>query len=240
MTTDSDVFTPAAALGRSLIWAEEFTAPIAWGARWTGDRSSAYRYCDHNPDDNKLDWLTPSAVTVSGGVATFTAAPARRTLENGRQAWHTGLLTTEYSAEEFRVRAGDYMETRVRLPCGTGAWPALWTWKDGENEVDCFEYHSDNPHLLELSNHVNHASTYHTDVDAIGPDRWVTIGTALGATCVEWYVNGHRVFSDGTGVGPGWSAYPVLNLSLCAGQYHAAPCDPAPITFDVDYLRVYR
>lgn len=240
MTTHSDTRTPTAPPGRSLIWAEEFTTPIAWGAKWVGDRSSAYRYCDHNPDDNKLDWLTPGCVTVSGGVATFTAVPAGHTLENGRQAWHTGLLTTEYSAEGFQVRTGDHVETGVRLPAGTGAWPALWTWKDGGNEVDSFEYHPDNPHLLELSNHVNRAATYHTDVDAIGPDRWVTIGTSYGAHCVEWYVNGDRVFSDGTGVGPDWSAYLILNLSLSAGEYHPAPCGPAPITFDVDHVRVYR
>lgn len=240
MTTHSGTFPPPTARGRSLIWSEEFDTPIAWGARWVGDRSSAYRYCDHNPDDNKLDWLTPGCVSVANGMATFTAVPAARTLENGRQAWHTGLLTTEYSAEDFQVRTGDHVETAVRLPSGTGAWPALWTWKDGENEVDSFEYHPDNPHLLELSNHVHHASTYHTDADAIGPDRWVTIGTSYGAHCVEWYVNGERVFADGTGVGPHWSAYLILNLSLSAGEYHPAPCGPAPVTFDVGHLRVYR
>ncbi|MET9968656.1 beta-glucanase [Streptomyces sp. NPDC006356] len=240
MTTYSDTSTPSVPPGRSLVWSEEFDTPIDWGARWVGDRSSAYRYRDHNPDDNKLDWLDPGCVTVSDGVATFTAVPAGRTLENGRPAWHTGLLTTEYSAEGFQVRTGDHVETGVRLPSGTGAWPALWTWKDGGDEVDSFEYHPDNPHLLELSNHVRHAATYHTDADTIGPDRWVTIGTGYGAHCVDWYVNGEHVFSDGTGVGPDWSAYLILNLSLSAGEYHPAPCGPAPITFDVDHLRVYR
>lgn len=240
MTTYTDTSTPSAPPGRSLVWSEEFDGPIAWGTKWVGDRSSAYRYCDHNPDDNKLDWLDPRCVTVRDGVATFTAVPAGRTLENGRPAWHTGLLTTEYSAEGFQVRTGDHVETRVRLPAGTGAWPALWTWKGGGNEVDSFEYHPDNPHLLELSNHVRHAANYYTDPDAIGPDRWVTIGTGYGAHRVDWYVNGEHVFCDGTGVGPGWSAYLILNLSLSAGEHHPSPCGPAPITFDVDFLRVYR
>ncbi|WP_031478678.1 glycoside hydrolase family 16 protein [Streptomyces bicolor] len=232
MTIDTATFTPT--------WSEEFDAPIEWSAKWVGDRTSAYRYRDHNPDDDKLDWLDPGCVTVSGGVATFTATPSGRTLGNGRRAWHTGLLTTEYSAEGFQVRTGDHVETRVRLPSGTGAWPALWTWKDGRNEVDSFEYHPDNPNLLELSNNVNRASTYHSDADTIAPDRWVTVGTTYGACSVEWYVNGERVFSDGTGVGDDWSAYLILNLSLSAGRWHPAPCDPAPITFAVDHLRVYR
>jgi beta-glucanase (GH16 family) len=232
MTIDTGTLTPT--------WSEEFDSAIAWGSRWVGDRSSAYRYGDHNPDDNKLDWLTPDCVTVAGGTATFTAAPADRILENGRRAWCTGLLTTEYSDEAFQVRTGDHVETRVKLPSGTGAWPALWTWKDGRNEVDSFEYHPDAPHLLELSNHVNRATAYHTDADAIAPDRWVTVGTRYGAESVEWYVNGRRVCSDGTGVGADWSAYLVLNLSVSAGAHHPAPRGPAPITFAVDHLRVYR
>lgn len=115
--------TPPRTPPGSLVWAEEFDAPIAWGARWVGDRTSAFRYCDHNPDDSKLDWLDPGCVTVSDGVATFTATPDGRTLENGRPAWRTGLLTTEYSDEAFRVRTGDLVETRVRLPSGRGPGP---------------------------------------------------------------------------------------------------------------------
>lgn len=244
MTADSAQPMPTAsfaiASGKSLTWSEEFDAPIAWGTKWVGDRTSAYRYGNHNPDDNKLDWLSPGCVTVSEGVATFTASPAGHTLENGRQAWHTGLLTTEYSAEGFQVRTGDYAETRVKLPSGTGAWPALWTWKDGGNEIDTFEYHPDNPHLLELSNHVHHGCAYHTDADSISPDEWVTIGSWYGEHSVDWYVNGERVFRDRTGVGADWSAYLILNLSLSAGQYHPAPSGPGPLTFAVAHLRVYR
>ncbi|MFB7944415.1 hypothetical protein ACFC6L_05795 [Kitasatospora phosalacinea] len=231
---------PAPAQGKALTWAEEFSGPIAWGSKWTGDRSSAYRYGSHNPDDNKLDWLAPSAVTVSGGAATFTATPSAHTLENGRQAWDTGLLTTEYSSDGFQVRTGDYVEARVKLPSGTGAWPALWTWKDGNNEIDSFEYHPDNPNLLELSNRIRSGLKYHTDANAIAPDRWVTIGTYYGADSVDWYVNGAKAFSDGTGVGANWSAYPILNLSLSAGQYHPAASGSAPVAFSADYLRVYR
>jgi beta-glucanase (GH16 family) len=251
MTADSSkstpiTYSPAAtgatwsALGKSLVWAEEFDAPIEWGAKWVGDRTSAYRYANHNPDDNKLDWLDPGCVTVSGGVATFTATPAAHTLESGLQAWRTGLLTTEYTAEGFQVRTGDCAEIRLRLPSGNGAWPALWTWKDGGNEVDTFEYHPDNPHLLELSNHVNDACTYYTDAHAVVPGRWVTIASHYGEHCVDWYVDGRRVFRDGTGVGGDWSAYLILNLSLCAGAYHPAPSAPEPVTFAVGHLRVYR
>ncbi|MFD8784167.1 hypothetical protein [Kitasatospora sp. NPDC059599] len=227
--------------GKSLTWSDEFNGSISWGQRWVGDKSTAYKYGNHNPDDNKLDWLNKNNVSVANGVATFTATPGGPALENGKQSWNTGFLTTEGSSEGFQVKTGDYAETRVKLPAGTGAWPALWTWKNGNGEVDSFEYHPDNPNLLELTNHVNPGNgTYYTDASAIAKDQWVTIGTYYGANSVDWYVNGVKVFSDGKGVGANWSAYLILNLSLSAGQYHPAPQGTAPITMAADYVRVYR
>jgi len=225
--------------GQSLIWSEEFNSPIAYGSRWIGDTTTAFQYGNHNPSDNKLDWLSDNAVSVANGVATFTATPSSNTLENGKQAWTTGLLTTEGSTQGFQVKTGDYVEARVQLPTGTGAWPALWTWKNGNGEIDSFEYHPDNPNLLELTNHVNPAQDYYTNAGAVAPGKWVTIGTYYGANSVDWYVNGTKVYSDGTGVGTDWSAYLILSLSVSAGEYHPAPTSSAPITFAADYLRVY-
>jgi hypothetical protein len=52
------------------------------------------------------------------------------------------------------------MITRAsRRPEGArGAWPAIWTWRAGGQEIDVFEYH---PDVLELSNHVNSGCHYH-------------------------------------------------------------------------------
>ncbi|MFC7221055.1 beta-glucanase [Streptomyces polyrhachis] len=226
--------------GKSVVWGDEFDGPIAWGETWTGDRTSAYAFQDRNPHWFKLDLLRPGAVTVAGGVATFTARPTSYVLENGRTAWETGLLTTEYTPSDFKVRTGDYLEARVRLPREMGAWPALWTWKEGGNEVDSFEFHPAHPHALELTNHVNRAMKQHTDRAAIKPGGWVTVGTYYGAESVEWYVNGHRVLADDTGVGKDWTAYPVLSLSVSDGTHHAAPASQEPITFGAEYVRVYR
>ena len=69
---------------------------------------------------------------------------------------------------------------------------------------------------------------------------WVTVASHYGEHSVDWYVDGERVFRDGTGVGGDWSAYLILNLSLCAGEHHPAPSAPGPVTFAVGHLRVYR
>lgn len=225
--------------GKTLTWSDEFNGPLD-ATKWNDSTTTAYKYGTHNPDDNKLDWLDPSDVSVANGVATFTAQPSSHTLENGKQAWTTGLLTTEGTQQGFKVKTGDYAEARVQMPSAPGAWPALWTWANGGSEIDSFEYHPDNPNLLELTNHVNPAHDYLTDATDVKPGQWVTIGTYYGANSVDWYVNGVKVYSDNTGVGANWSANLILNLSVSAGQYHPGPSGSAPITFAADYVRVYR
>ncbi|GAA1956210.1 glycoside hydrolase family 16 protein [Kitasatospora viridis] len=223
-----------------LAFDDEFGGPLALGSTWNDSKSSAYRYGNHNPDDDKLDWIQPSATTVADGDVTFTATPGANLLESGKRSWNTGLITTESTSRGFMLRPGDYAEVRLQLPTGQGAWPALWTWKDGGNEIDTFEYHPDNPNLLELSNRMRPAGLYYEDPKTVYPGAWITIGVRYGATNNEWYLNGKRVFEDHTGVGANWSAYLILNLSIVSGRYHPAPNSTAPIVLNADYLRVYR
>ncbi|WP_081952208.1 glycoside hydrolase family 16 protein [Kitasatospora phosalacinea] len=230
---------PPVPAGR-LVFDENFTDPPQLGTTWNATTASAYRYGNHNPDDDKLDWLQPGALSTRDGANTFTATSGANRLENGKQSWDTGLLTTENTQQGFQVRPGDYAEVRLQLPSGYGAWPALWTWKDSGNEIDSFEYHPDNPNLLELSNRINSAGTYYTDADEIHPGAWVTIGVHYGAYNNDWYVNHKLVFSDHTGTGPNWSAYLILNLSICAGSWHPSPTDDNAISTAADYLRVWR
>ncbi|MGW6240268.1 beta-glucanase [Streptomyces sp. NPDC055094] len=209
-----------------------FTADFASTEQWVAGRSWAYPGGGPtNPGDNKLDHLVPDAEYSRGG--TF-----RATLRSDGY-WNTGLLTTEGSPGEFTVRTGDVLETGVRLPTETGAWPAIWTWLDGGNEVDVFEYHPDNPHLLELSNRVRGSERYYTD-QAIRPGARVALKVEFRSRTVVWWVNGRRVFADGRGVGRDWRAHLIVNLSVCAGRYHPAPQPGVTaMSYGVDYLRVY-
>ncbi|MEE1783487.1 hypothetical protein PUR71_11295 [Streptomyces sp. SP17BM10] len=226
--------------GTKLAWSDEFDGPLN-AERWNNTKTNAYKYGDHNPNDDKLDRINPANVTVADGVATFTARPGTFRLPNGRTAWETGLLTTEGTREHFQVRAGDYVETRVRLPEEDGAWPALWSWREGDHEIDSFEYHPDNGDLLELTSHIATAQKYVRDRTAIKPGEWVTIGTYYGASSTVWYLNGKPVFADGKGVGRGFHADLILNLSICSGNYHPDPDpDTTSISFDADYVRVFR
>ncbi|MFI5617004.1 beta-glucanase [Streptomyces sp. NPDC051567] len=210
-----------------------FTADFTSASQWVAGRSWAYPGGGPvNPGDNKLDHLVPDASYSRCGSFRATLRP------DGD--WDAGLLTTEGSADGFQVRTGDVLETRVRLPVETGAWPAVWTWRDGGQEVDVFEYHPDNPDLLELSNHVRSGNRYYRD-PAVRPGAWVDLRVEFGRSSVVWWVNGVRVFSDGRGVGRGWHAYLIVNLSVSAGRYHPAPAPGVTeMAYEVSGLRVYR
>ncbi|MEU2437258.1 beta-glucanase [Streptomyces rubradiris] len=210
-----------------------FTADFASTTQWTAGRSSAYPGNGPvNPDDDKLDHLVDDADHSRSGVFRARRRP------DGR--WDTGLLTTEDSEEEFVLLAGDTLQARVRLPTETGAWPAIWTWRDGGQEVDVFEYHPDHPDLLEFTNHVRRSQRY-VRHDAVRPGAWIDLRTDFGRHSVDWWLNGERVFADRRGVGRRWHAFLIVNLSVCAGRYHPPP-DPetTEMTFEVSSLVVRR
>lgn len=210
--------------------------------RWVVGRSSAYpNMGPTNPSDNKLDYLIVPGTSAPGTYAfgpdglTITAKPY-----GSSGYWSTGLLTTEGSKDGFSVKAGDYVEVDCTLPSGMGAWPALWTWRNGGSEIDTFEFHPDNPNLLEFSNHVRSAYTYWSSPSMAGPGQRVRIGTWYGAGNSAWFVNGSSVWSDGTGVGSTWAASLILNLSISSGKYHPKPSGTSPIDFTVHSLGVWR
>ncbi|MFF3763730.1 beta-glucanase [Streptomyces sp. NPDC001922] len=213
-----------------------FIANFTSRSQWVAGRTWAYpNGGPTNRPDHKLDHLVPDASYSRTGRFLAT--------RRGDGLWNTGLLTTEGSARDFRVRTGDVLVTRVRLPVHHGAWPAIWTWRDGGNEVDVFEYHPDNPHLLELSNHAqspgrSYMSYLHR---SIRPGGRVHLTVHFGASSLTWWVNGVRAHADRTGVGSNWSAHLIVNLSVCDGVRHPAPDrSVSSLAFAVDQLTVYR
>ncbi|MEU9046018.1 MULTISPECIES: beta-glucanase [unclassified Kitasatospora] len=193
-----------------------FDADFTSTRQWITGRSSAYpRMGPTNRSDHKLDYLVRGY--CPGGL--FTA-----TRRSSGGLWSCNLLTTEGSPDGFQVRTGDVLSARVTLPVELGAWPAIWTWRDGGNEVDVFEYHPDNPDLLEISNHVRGGFRYwHGGGVGIGPGATFGLRVVLGAHSVDWYVEDELVYADLHGVGSNWHAYLIVNLSVADGTYHDRP-----------------
>ncbi|WP_280728088.1 beta-glucanase [Kitasatospora sp. MAA4] len=208
----------------------------AWG--W---QSTAFAHCLDNPGNGKLDHLVPTAASSKQGYLTITAT-AR---PDGR--WNTGLLTTGDSCDSggsgVQVRTGDLLLAHVRLPAAdSGAWPALWTWRDGQNEADIFEWHSDHPNTLEFVNHVRHGDSTYTGPD-VAAGAWLYVGARFGADNITWYIGSDAdhltaAYADHVGVGSDFAAYPILNLSIDNGANHPAPTTTTPVTLACDQLLI--
>lgn len=228
---------------RQLVFHDEFNGDQLDSSRWINGRSWSYPGGGPvNPNDNKLDHLDPETVKVENGELVITA------VRDG-SVWRTGLITTGNAFPEedrFALQTGDFHAALVQMPENPiGAWPALWTWNNGGNEIDSFEWHGDNPNLLEITNHVNGGGKYIDLPELVKPGGWVWIATDFGATNNRYYVGAtldslQLVFEDGTGVGSNWRAFAIINLSISAGQWHPSPQDDSPIVFRVSDYRVYR
>lgn len=241
--TENAAGGPGTRLGKANVFWDDFTADLS---KWKVNSTSSYPgNGPDNPGDHKQDYFHAGNVALAGGSAVFTAADAGFQIgpfppnNTDKEAWYTAFLTTEGVTSGFKVQTGDYLEGKFLLPGSAGAWPALWTWRSGGNEVDVFEYHPDNPNLLEFSNHISGQYEYYTNAATVSPGTWVTIGTLIGATSCQWYVNGVNVYSDTTGVGSSFNSYINLNLSLSDGYYHPAPSG-SQFTFSTDYVGVWR
>ncbi|MEV6400023.1 beta-glucanase [Streptomyces sp. NPDC051907] len=210
-----------------------FTADFASTEQWVQGRSWAYpNGGPTNRGDDKRDHLVVDPSYCRAGVFRATRRP--------EGSWSTGLLTTEGSAEGFMVQTGDVLEASVRLPEENGAWPAVWTWYEGGNEVDVFEYHPDNPDLLELSNRVGDRGHCYRHED-VRPGARIELTVEFGAKSVVWWVNGAQAYADRAGVGRHWRAYLIVNLSVCAGTHHPPPdATASAMSYEVDALRVFR
>lgn len=236
----------------NVFW-DDFASGSLDTSKWSLNNTSSYPgNGPTNCTDNKVDYFHSGSLSFSGSNIVFTATDSGFTQSsdgNGsfydgaaHEMWYTAFISTENVTNGFQVQTGDYLETKCVLPNpGVGAWPALWTWANGNGEVDVFEWHPDGSHPLELTNHVANPAqgSYDTNAADCTAGNTVTIGAYMGASSVDWYVNGTKVYSDNVGVGSGFSSYINLNLSLAAGNYgHVAP--NATVVFTADYVGVWR
>jgi beta-glucanase (GH16 family) len=234
-------------------WADEFDGDRVDPAKWRFDTSR-----------NKLGWYNgelqyygPAFARVADGVLTIEARrdPAlRRRSDWGGQLYGSAKLSTQGRASWTY----GFVEVRAKLPCGGGAWPAIWMmpegdypWPDG-GEIDVMEQVSSEPNVVHFTLHS--AKFVHTKGTQRGASlrvptscsdfhlyqlRWTPRAITIG-------VDGHayfRVANDAPGDRGAWPFdhpfHLILNLALGGGW--AGPVDEAalPQAMQVDYVRVW-
>lgn len=231
--------------GKVLVFNAPFNDTTSWVMGYT---SSFPNNGPTNTQFNKLEWLRRVG-PLPFDIFLANKLPCYRVGSN--ETWVADLVTTEYSKNNFKIKTNDELSATVTVYGGEtqmGAWPAIYTWdgsgaNTGMGEVDIFEYHAENPRLLELTNHV---SGNGKNLDGLVTSGLpFTIKVVFGNQVsggVRWFVNDNNVYTDTAGVPDTWSANIVVSLSISKGMWGHPP--PSPTTkelyFRVQNLQVYR
>jgi len=237
-------------LGWRLVWADEFTrAGLPDASKW-----------DYDTDRNRYGWYNGELqyyardrlanASVAGGKLNITAR--LESLVNapdwGGQRYTSARMVTRGKASWTYGR----FETRAKLPCGVGTWPAIWMLGTGgrwplDGEIDIMEQVGRDPKniLGTIHDQVSDAgsrmqlndacSAFHNYQLTWTPDQ-ITMG-----------VDGYNYFTYSRIPGAGYNQWPFdqpqyLLLNIAIGGSLGGPVNDSifPVTMQVDYVRVYQ
>ncbi|WP_086819415.1 family 16 glycosylhydrolase [Allokutzneria sp. NRRL B-24872] len=219
-----------------IAFADEFDGTEVDRGRWTIHSNAEADNCLGNKGNQQLEWHTWNALSVREGKLVMTA---RKDNPQPGYEWSSALITTAHGcgqgpAQEFQVREGDYVETRLKLPKEKGFWPSTWTWNgSGSNEQDTYEYFSDNPFRLYLTNHQGSGGQCVVTSQVDLTLDWHTIGQVLGPNETVWFLDGKEVCRQGPFTGDG-----ALVLDMFV--YSQIPPEVAEGSMEIDHVRVHR
>lgn len=233
----------------TLAFSDEFNGgslnTAKWSTRYDHPRDRGYS----NWKNGEAEWYKSQNVTESGGTLNLTARRERTVSPyTGRRFNYSSGMITSRPSLNFRY---GYVEAKVKLPKGSGFWPAFWTWPSdprfGTPEIDIFEFWGDNPSLLYL--------IYHRQLAAADTRR---IGTATKVRATNWTTQWHRVAADWEPGRIRWyvdgvlrrverdttnrAAYLIANLAVSNGRFGPEPNASTrfPSSYRMDYIRVWK
>ena len=243
---------PAPVPTYTLVWSDEFDVDgLPDATKWDYD-TSANRTGWFNHELQYYARDRAENARVSGGKLIITArteALSSRADWGGQQYSSARLVTRGRASWTYGK-----MEIRARMPCGAGTWPAIWTLGTGgawpaDGEIDIMEQVGRDPTRI--------LGTLHTTLSGgTGTGGQIQIAdacTAFHNYQLTWTKDEIRISVDGTdyyrmanpGTGrPAWPfdapQYLLLNLAI-GGDLGGAVNDAIfPVTFEVDYVRVYQ
>lgn len=241
--------------GYAMLWHDEFSR----------DGAPDLRYWAYDTGQNRTGWFNNELqyydggeggnAAVADGVLRLTARveDLRTRADFGGQRYSSGKLVTRGRAEWTY----GYMDVRAKMPCGAGTWPAIWMlgttgeWP-ANGEIDIMEQVGSDPSDV--------FGTVHNVATRVGALPSQSNHIAVPDACTtfhnyqaEWTPDSIAFMLDGreygrydrAGKGPeGWPFdrpnYMILNLAI-GGDLGGAVDDAIfPVTFEVDYVRVYQ
>lgn len=213
----------------SILFSDEFNGTSVDTSKWSFT-SSAESTCDpngcSNPGNQQLEYNQGKNCTVSGGLLTITA---KRENAGGRP-WTSCML---HSKPQFKTM---FLETRAKFPAKKGFWPGFWTWNGPQDEVDVFEYYSDNKTKIYLTDRTGGNSGCIHDLTFDPTADFHTYSAYMDGNNVNWYIDGQRI-CGGSG-SPKQAASILLDMFV----YEKIPPDASTTSeiMQVDYIRAWQ
>lgn len=252
--------TQAGPVGQSGSWKilfrDEFDTQVLNRGHWTVCYWWDNTGCT-NLGNNELEWYLPENVTVRDGALHLTAQKKTVTgSDDATYPYTSGMVTTGpvsskagASSARFTFQYG-FVEARVRVPKGTGLWPAFWMLPvdmTSKPEIDVMEILGDQTSLNKMHLHYLDASGEEVSPgqDWQGPDLsadWHIYAVDWQPDRVIWYVDGVETWRmEGTSQLLTKREYLLFNLAV-GGDW---PGDPGPdtvfpATMDIDWVRVWQ
>jgi hypothetical protein len=255
-----------------LLWSDDFqgqagsqASSTSWTPRRCGHAASNGGGTCHN---NEQQYYIPEAIAQDGSVNGNLIITTKRITQPptnagicyvGLCSFTSGRLDTQ---GKLSFKYG-FIESRIKMPVGSGNWPAFWMLGENINQVgwpysgemDIVEIHSDRPTLTTSATHFSATDTPNT---CCGNARFVfdevTVGVDVSSDyhtyAIAWLPNSISYYFDGRLVG---STTPsrvsgkwvfnekfFLILNNAVGSFGGSWANLQSSTMSIDWVRSYQ
>jgi beta-glucanase (GH16 family) len=256
-----------------LLWGDDFAgqagsqaSSTSWTPRFCGQAASNGGGTCHN---NEQQYYIPEAIAQDGSAAGNLIITTKRITQPptnagicyvGLCSFTSGRLDTQ---GKLSFKYG-FIEARIKMPAGSGNWPAFWMLGDNINQVgwpysgemDIVEIHSDRPSIVTSATHFSITDTPNT---CCGNHRFVfdevnfgrvDVSSGFHTYAIAWLPNSISYYFDGQLVG---SATPsrvsgkwvfnekfFLILNNAVGSFGGSWANLQGSTMSIDWVRSYQ
>jgi beta-glucanase (GH16 family) len=233
-------------VGPSGMWVgffhDEFDADRLDSRVWRANRSGGTGVDGPFNPSSEAAAFDPANVSLLGGTLRLVVTAQPATIADRRYPFRSGAISSQGTV---RLRDGDYVEARIRVPRGEGLWPAFWACTENgwPPEIDGFEF-------FDTARQSTPRFNYHYPAGGqSGPrgygeasvdyrDSWHKYGWLRRNGTLIPYVDGVAYPAAGaTGVDRR-EYFMIVNLSVYAGRNPLV--GSSPVQMEVDWIRAWR
>ena len=256
----------------NLLWSDDFAgqagsqaSSTSWTPRLCGHAASNGGGTCHN---NEQQYYIPEAIAQDGSTDGNLIITTKRITQPPKNAgicyvelcsFTSGRLDTQ---GKISFKYG-FIEARIKMPAGSGNWPAFWMLGDNINQVgwpysgemDIVEIHSDRPTITTSATHFSATDTPNT---CCGNHRFVfdekTVGVDVSSGfhtyAIAWLPDSISYYFDGRIVGEAtrsrvsgkWAFNEkfFLILNNAVGSFGGSWANLQSSTMSIDWVRSYQ